>query len=429
MPKKSQETDISVRRREISLTRTGQKSEEILGKVRSHEEVMDIIMGDPGMKDQYERLKPEMKEQVVGFLEGTRSLCILYDNFFRKIFDPYVHRERIERLISALFGQRVKIRDVLPREGFEIIDEGSLVIMDILVELESGSIVNVEMQKVGYLFPSQRSSCYAADIVMRQYNKKKNDLGNRFTYKDISPVYLFVLMEKSPESFKNASSYITRREVSYSSGINLPETVNITYITLDKFNDRIDNKIEVESTDDELYTWLTFLSRDDAESVVRLVDSHPEFAEIYHEIALFREDPGEVMKMFSEALAFLDKNTERYMVDYYADKAEAETVRADKAEERADKAESELRIETERAGKAESELKIETVRADKAEERADKAEERADKAEKARLADKRDSAIKMLKDGQSVKKVSEYLSVSEEELQKIREEVADQQKI
>ncbi|MCR5236666.1 MAG: hypothetical protein K6E34_05630, partial [Lachnospiraceae bacterium] len=47
------------------------------------------------------------------------------------------------------------------------------------------------------------------------------------TYKDISPVYMFVLMEKSPESFRNASSYITRRDVSYSSGISLPETVNI----------------------------------------------------------------------------------------------------------------------------------------------------------------------------------------------------------
>ena len=41
--------------------------------------------------------------------------------------------------------------------------------------------------------------------------------------------------------------------------------------------------------------------------------------------------------MFSEALAFLDKNTERYMVDFYADKAEAETVRAYKAWQRSGK--------------------------------------------------------------------------------------------
>jgi len=251
------------------------------------------------------------------------------------------------------------------------------------------------MQKTGYLFPSQRSSCYAADIVMRQYNKKKNDLGERFTYRDISPVYLFVLMEKSPESFKDASDYITRREVSYSSGISLPETVNITYITLDKFNGRNDNKMDGERIDDELDNWLTFLSRDDVKSVVGLVDTHPEFAEIYHEIALFREDPGEVMRMFSEALAFLDKNTERYMVDYYADKAEAETLRADKAEERADKVK----------------------------ELADKEKERADKAEKEKLAYKRDSAIKMLQDGQSIEKVSEYLALPEKEIAEIREEI------
>ena len=76
------------------------------------------------------------------------------------------------------------------------------------------------------------------------------------------------------------------------------------------------------------------------------------------------------------------------MVDYYADKAEAETLRADKAEERADKA-----------------------------------EKLADKAEKEKLAYKRDSAIKMLKDGQSIEKVSEYLALPEKEIAEIREEI------
>ena len=33
-----------------------------------------------------------------------------------------------------------------------IADESSLLIMDIVVELEGGSIANVEMQKIGYLF-------------------------------------------------------------------------------------------------------------------------------------------------------------------------------------------------------------------------------------------------------------------------------------
>ena len=349
---------------------------------------MSIIISDPQMKAQYDRLKPEMKEQVVGFLEGSRSLCILYDNFFRKIFDPYIHEERVEKLLSALLGQNVRIKDVLSRDGFEIIEGGSLVIMDIVVELENGSIVNVEMQKIGYMFPSQRSSCYAADIIMRQYNKKKKDRGDKFTYRDICPVYLFIIMERSPDSFKDADSYITKREVSYSSGITLPETANITYITLDKFNEKKDNKSDYNKKNKELDTWLTFLSKDDMKSVLKLVDDHPEFAEIYHEIALFRNDPREVMNMFSEALAFLDKNTERYMVDYYAEKAE-------KAEEKAE---------------------AETVRADKAEEKAKNAESKI-------TSEKQASAIRMLKDGQSMEKVSEYLNISMKEVDHIKNEI------
>ncbi|MBQ7463878.1 MAG: PD-(D/E)XK nuclease family transposase [Lachnospiraceae bacterium] len=381
MSKKSEQAVITVRKRKHSPS-------DLFGRKRSRSEVMSIIISDPQMKAQYDRLKPEMKEQVVGFLEGSRSLCILYDNFFRKIFDPYIHEERVEKLLSALLGQNVRIKDVLSRDGFEIIEGGSLVIMDIVVELENGSIVNVEMQKIGYMFPSQRSSCYAADIIMRQYNKKKKDRGDKFTYRDICPVYLFIIMERSPDSFKDADSYITKREVSYSSGITLPETANITYITLDKFNEKKDNKSDYNKKNKELDTWLTFLSKDDMKSVLKLVDDHPEFAEIYPEIALFRNDPREVMNMFSEALAFLDKNTERYMVDYYAEKAE-------KAEEKAE---------------------AETVRADKAEEKAKNAESKI-------TSEKQASAIRMLKDGQSMEKVSEYLNISMKEVDHIKNEI------
>ncbi len=50
-----------------------------------------------------------------------------------------------------------------------IADETSLLITDIVVELEDGSIANVEMQKIGYLFPGQRCACYSADLLLRQY--------------------------------------------------------------------------------------------------------------------------------------------------------------------------------------------------------------------------------------------------------------------
>ncbi|MCI8382371.1 MAG: hypothetical protein HFI07_11375 [Lachnospiraceae bacterium] len=52
-----------------------------------------------------------------------------------------------------------------------IADETSLLITDIVVELEDGSIANVEMQKIGYLFPGQRCACYSADLLLRQYKR------------------------------------------------------------------------------------------------------------------------------------------------------------------------------------------------------------------------------------------------------------------
>ena len=32
-----------------------------------------------------------------------------------------------------------------------------------------GTICNVEIQKIGYAFPGQRSTCYSADLLLRQY--------------------------------------------------------------------------------------------------------------------------------------------------------------------------------------------------------------------------------------------------------------------
>ena len=57
----------------------------------------------------------------------------------------------------------------LPGDSTRIADETSLLITDIVVELEDGSIANVEMQKIGYLFPGQRCASYSADLLLRQY--------------------------------------------------------------------------------------------------------------------------------------------------------------------------------------------------------------------------------------------------------------------
>ncbi len=164
----------------------------------------------------------------MNFLCGKESLEILYDPFFKNIMDPYMHQERIEDLISAFLGEPVTIVQILPNTGNQLVDNGTFVVMDILVELQDHRIIDVEMQKLGYRFPAQRTSCYAADIIMRQYNRVKALKGKGFTYEDIQQTCLFIFMERSSKEFlATTGSFIHHRDISYSSGVKLPETVDI----------------------------------------------------------------------------------------------------------------------------------------------------------------------------------------------------------
>jgi hypothetical protein len=128
-------------------------------------------------------------------------------------------------------------------------------------------------------------------------------------------------MENSSKEFSSSGDHFHKRQVSYSSGVELPEMVHIAYISLDTFREGVHN------INDELDAWLTFLIKGDAESVMKLIEAYPEFIDIYKEIAEFRRDPKELIGMFSEALLELDRNTERYMIDELkedVEKAEAE---------------------------------------------------------------------------------------------------------
>ena len=82
--------------------------------------------------------------------------------------NPDTRPDRFNDFISEMLGQRVKVLKVLPNESARIAAESSLLVMDVVVQLEDGSIANVEVQKIGYLFPGERSACYSADLLLRQ---------------------------------------------------------------------------------------------------------------------------------------------------------------------------------------------------------------------------------------------------------------------
>ena len=145
----------------------------------------------------FDKLSWELKEDFVRFCMGVRGMRITYDPMFKFVFDPELKPERLEEFLSLCLKETVRILQVIPNESKRLTEESSLLVMDILVRLASGALVNVEIQRVGYLFPGARCACYSSDLIMRQYSQvreNKRQSGQRFSYQDIKRVYTIVLL-------------------------------------------------------------------------------------------------------------------------------------------------------------------------------------------------------------------------------------------
>ena len=143
--------------------------------IRTRGEVLKDISGNERLWELYLSWKEEQQKEFLDFCTGIKGVKILYDSFFKEVMDPDSAPERLEELLSLILDQNVKILTVLPNDSTRIADESSLVIMDIVIELADHSVANVEVQKLGYMFPGQRSACYSADLLLRQYKRVKSE--------------------------------------------------------------------------------------------------------------------------------------------------------------------------------------------------------------------------------------------------------------
>ena len=347
----------------------------ILGKTIPEEEVIRMIMREDAAWQEFSMLSAEQKQPLLDFFMGKSSLLITYDSFFKEILSPEKHPERMESFLSAVMDEPVTIKEVLVREGQALAEDSSLVIMDLLVEIGNQRIVNLEMQKIGMYFPGERSEVYAADLIMRQYTRIKNLRGKEFQYSDMAPVYIIVMMDKSAKEFlkeKVRDHYIHHRQVGYDSGVELKSLENIVYISLDTFREKLHNK-GIQSRRD---AWLTFFSSTRAEDIVELINKFPEFREYYSDIAAYRRKPGEVIRMYSEMIAFLDKNTVKYMVEDMTNQLEVmKKEKADLEDQMADLEIQKADLENQMADLEIQKTDLETQKADLEEEKKKLAEE------------------------------------------------------
>ena len=343
---------------------------EIKEKKDYYDAAMRQIKEDSWSLSAYGYLKSN--EEWIGryenFLKGKKSLPLLYDPFFKKIFNPVERRDRLSELVSCLLGQKVTVLEVFPNEDSQFL--GVMIIMDMVVMMSDGSIANIEIQKISYDFQAERISCYSADLVLRQYkmitgNREIGGAGSdggsmkgssKPSYKDMRPVHTIILFENSSSSLiseVDKALYFHVGKTKFNTGIKIKLLQDYVLVSLDTFkkyrySDIRKGRIEVtkydydrtqysekQVTDKMKLDRIKYLSLFVAETPVeieRLIEIFPDLKSVRQDINEYLERPREVLNMFSEALRILDRNTAELMVDRMKDEMDELKVQKGKLE-------------------------------------------------------------------------------------------------
>ena len=328
---------------------------------------LSAVRNNPNLALQYDNFRRSSvsnkgwADRFNDYISRKKTLPLLYDPFFKKLFNGDEHRQRLSRLVSSIIGQEVTVIDILPSESSSF--EDSFIIMDMIVRLSDGSIANIEVQKIASLFPGERLSCYSADAIMRQYHRLSSAtstarysddisqdsdsisaIGHKtFSYKDMKNVHTIVLFENSNSNLINSDNpelYFHVGTTTFNTHINFPLLQKYHMISLDTFrkyrySDIIKGNIDIKKcdydedvyekplTDQMLRDRLAFLSLFVTETVdeaIAIQNIFPELSEIFNEMNEYLARPEEVLGMFSEALRILNHNTAVLMVDEYRKK-------------------------------------------------------------------------------------------------------------
>ena len=329
-----------------------------------YDAAMRQINGDSLCLSTYQYLKKN--EEWVGryedFLKGRRSLPLLYDPFFKKIFNPVERRDRLSELVSCLLGQKVTVLEVFPNEDSQFL--GVMIIMDMVVLMADGSIANIEIQKISYDFPAERISCYSADLVLRQYKmitgKSDNSINgsSKPSYKDMRKVHTIILFEDSNKSLiseVDKALYFHVGKTKFNTGIKIELLQDFVLVSLDTFrkyrysdikegrteimnydydSSQYNNELVSEKMKRDRLKFLSLFVAETPKEINRLVEIFPDLESVRRDINEYLERPGEVLSMFSEALRILDRNTAELMVDRMKDEIVDLKEQNDELEER-----------------------------------------------------------------------------------------------
>ncbi len=287
--------------------------EDVRGPLLTRSEVLMRLQEEPTVYRDFEKLSLEFQEELIAFAMGVQGAKITYDPFFKFIFDPIIYKENVEDFLEAVFGEAVEIIEVLPNESRRLTDDSSFLAADLLVRLKSGAVVNVEIQRVGYLFPGARCACYSSDLIMRQYAElkaRRRREGKRFSYRDVKKVYTIVLMQRSTKEFHALpEEYFHFAKQTFATGLDMDLLQEYVLVPLDIFLNIPHNEIS------KLDAWLYFIASDKMSDIKKVCEAYPQFRRLYRDVFKFRFHSKELVSMFSDALRLLDEGTAQLMID------------------------------------------------------------------------------------------------------------------
>ena len=317
---------------------------------------LEEAMKTQNLYSEYITLDETWKKRFADYMTGKKTMTLTYDPFFKCMFHPDRHPDWLSNLLSAILGESVVVERLLPSENTAISID-SLLIMDIVVRLSNGSLANVEIQKIPYMFTAERISCYSSDLLLREYTRLKEN--KKFMYSDMKKVYTIILYEKTGADFKNPllhGAYIHHGKTRFNTELTLELLQEYFLIALDVFcqngytdDKNLDTRETIDSNMNDLEGWLSILTAETIADVERVIRRYPWSETIFREISTYVNKPEEVIHMFSEALKIADKNTVKYMIEELQDELQLA--------EKKQKQEAELRKqEEEKRKQAEDEL-------------------------------------------------------------------------
>ncbi len=261
-------------------------------------------------------------ENFIKCITGKKTLPLMYDSVFKKIFDFKTHPDRLTSLLTSILGFDVKIVDVLNNTK-NISEKTPGVIFDIVVEMEYDSLANLEAQKNPYDFTGNRFSFYSAELVNYMKCHLKSKYRKEFDYNKAGKAYTIVIFEKTTSEFKKPSlnkRFLFHGKFKFDEDIEMYTIQELYIVALDVFKNN-DYSVDIESiksgemTEDEfkkcctyeLSIWLKLFCLQSEEELLELAGKYPWIQEILVELIEFMQDPEEALTMFSSILAETDR--------------------------------------------------------------------------------------------------------------------------